>query len=51
VNTRVHTCYPMRTRVFTASSPRSPGIPTQWFTAYTVISLAIGLSCHHRWQI
>jgi hypothetical protein len=28
--------------------PRSPGIPTQWFTAYSVLSPAIGLSCHRR---
>jgi hypothetical protein len=25
-----------------------PTFPTQWFTAYAVLSLAIGLSCHHR---
>jgi hypothetical protein len=30
---------------------KSSGIPTQWFTAYAALSLAIGLSCHHRWQI
>ena len=30
------------TRVFTARSPKSPGIPTQWFTAYTVLSPVIG---------
>ena len=39
------------TRVFTASSPETPGIPTQWFTAYTALSLATGLSCHHRRRI
>jgi hypothetical protein len=31
------------TRVFTASSPESPGIPTQWFTAYSALSLVTGL--------
>jgi diadenosine tetraphosphate (Ap4A) HIT family hydrolase len=36
------------TRVFTASSPGSPGIPTQWFTAYGALSPEIGLSCLRR---
>src|SRR5450756_2733111 len=30
---------------------KTPGIPTQWFTAYTALSLATGLSCHHRRRI
>jgi hypothetical protein len=36
------------TRVFTARSPKSPGIPTQWFTAYTALSSEIGLCCLRR---
>jgi hypothetical protein len=36
------------TRVFTARSPKSSGIPTQWFTAYTALSSEIGLSCLRR---
>jgi len=29
----------------------TPGIPTQWFTAYTALSLVTGLSCHHHRRI
>jgi hypothetical protein len=36
------------TRVFTARSPKSSGIPTQWFTAYSALSSVTGLSCHRR---
>jgi hypothetical protein len=36
------------TRVFTARSPKSPGIPTQWFTAYSALFPEIGLSCLRR---
>jgi hypothetical protein len=36
------------TRVFTARSPITSGIPTQWFTAYSALSSAIGLFCHRR---
>jgi hypothetical protein len=36
------------TRVFTARSPKSPGIPTQWFTAYGALFPEIGLSCLRR---
>ena len=39
------------TRVFTAVAPEITRHPrTQWFTAYFVISPAIGLSCHRRLQ-
>jgi hypothetical protein len=27
-----------------------PASPRNGFTAYAVLSLAIGLSCHHRWR-
>ena len=39
------------TRVFTAVAPEITRHPrTQWFTAYSALSPAIGLSCHrHRW--
>src|ERR1700692_4350346 len=37
------------TRVFTAVAPEITRHPrTQWFTAYSVLSPAIGLSCHRR---
>jgi hypothetical protein len=37
------------TRVFTASSPETPGIPARnGFTAYSALSPVIGLSCHRR---
>jgi hypothetical protein len=37
------------TRVFTAVAPEITRHPrTQWFTAYFVLSPAIGLSCHRR---
>jgi hypothetical protein len=36
------------TRVFTARSPTTSGIPTQWFTAYGALSSEIGLSCLRR---
>jgi hypothetical protein len=37
------------TRVFTAVAPEITRHPrTQWFTAYIVLSPAIGLSCHRR---
>jgi hypothetical protein len=37
------------TRVFTASSPETPGIPARnGFTAYSGLSPVIGLSCHRR---
>jgi hypothetical protein len=40
------------TRVFTASSPETPGIPARnGFTAYTALSLVTGLSCHHHRRI
>src|ERR1700730_16203005 len=46
---RVHLVVGERTRV-TTSTPESPGIPARnGFTAYFVLSPAIGLSCHrHR---
>ena len=27
---------------------KTPGIPTQWFTACTALSLVTGLCCHHH---
>jgi hypothetical protein len=36
------------TSVVTTVTPRSSGIPPQWFTTYNVISPVIGLYCHRR---
>ena len=38
-----------RTRAY-RSSGGDPAFPARWFTAYTVLSLVTGLSCHHRPQ-
>jgi hypothetical protein len=44
---RVQTCTKKRTRAY-RSSGGNPAFPARWFTAYTVLSLVTGLSCHHR---
>jgi len=38
----------MHTSIHSEFTGKTPGIPTQWFTAYNVLSPVIGLSCHRR---
>jgi hypothetical protein len=36
------------TRVVRHGHTETPGIPAQWFTAYSALSPAIGLFCHRH---
>jgi hypothetical protein len=38
------------TSIVTTNTPVHPAFRTQWFTAYSVLSPVIGLSCHRRLQ-